>query len=389
MSVLRGYPVSNSSRLFGSGAKKPREIAFRRCEDRAAAFVSDSEFKGMPAGNRQSWQAGVSMNSKRSYLNSVNAGRQRRPYASLEDLNRSLENLEQRLERNHDLWPEPRASKEYPYTRPRIPAARPMADQPYQPMAERPYQSLARDLDRARSQEDSAAEVGNISGELKGLREELRHQMTAGLRHEFDSLREEIALAYSAPASAQVGAELNVEFERLSGAIRELSERSDDKSVNLLRLELEQVKAALDALAREETVRSVDRRWDDFDRRWSAFEDRMSAGSLRHGEDPEIAALNARLEQINEAVHNLPESLSLQSLEEKVRMLARAIDHFARQQDRCGPDAFAQIDERLDEISRAIVASAVSAQPPYFNSAAFRTHRGADHLACPAVGRTC
>ena len=295
------------------------------------------------------------MNSKRSYLDSLNAGRQRRPYTSLEDLNRSLENLEQRLERNHDPRPDPRAPREDPFARPRMPAARSLAD--------RPYQSLARDLDRVRSQEDGVAAVGKIAGELKGLREELRHQMTSGLRREFDSLRKEIALAYSSPASAKMGAELGVEFERLSGAIHELSERSDDKSINLLRLELEQVRSALDMLAREETVQSVDRRWDDFDRRWSAFEDRISTGALRHGEDPEMAALNARLEQINEAVNNLPESLSLQSLEEKVRMLAGAVDHFARQQDHRGPDAFAQIEERLDEISRAIVASAVSTHP--------------------------
>jgi localization factor PodJL len=299
------------------------------------------------------------MNSKRSYLDSLNAGRQRRPYTSLEDLNRSLENLEQRLERNQD----PRLSRDDPFARPPMPAAR--------PHAERPYQSLARDLDRVRSQEDSVAAVGKIAGELKGLREELRHQMTSGLRREFDSLRTEIARAYSSPVSARAGAELNVEFERLSSAIHELSERSDDKSINLLRLELEQVKAALDTLAREETVRSVDRRWENFDQRWSDFENRISTGSLRHGEDPEIAALNARLEQINEAVNNLPESLSLQTLEEKVRMLAGAVDHFARQQDRRGPDAMAQIEERLDEISRAIVASAGSTQPPFVDPQPF------------------
>jgi len=42
------------------------------------------------------------MNSKRSYLDAVNAGRQRRPYASLEQLNRSLDTLEQRIERNRE-----------------------------------------------------------------------------------------------------------------------------------------------------------------------------------------------------------------------------------------------------------------------------------------------
>ena len=43
----------------------------------------------------------------------------------------------------------------------------------------------------------------------------------------------------------------------------------------MLRLEIEQMKGALDTLAREETVLSVDRRWDDFDRRFNDFEDHV------------------------------------------------------------------------------------------------------------------
>ena len=54
----------------------------------------------------------------------------------------------------------------------------------------------------------------------------------------------------------------------------------------MLRLELEQVKAALDTLAREESVQAVDRRWDDFDRRWSAFEDRVDADQRKRSERP-------------------------------------------------------------------------------------------------------
>ena len=48
------------------------------------------------------------MNSKRSYLDAVNAGRQRRSYASLEQLNRSLDTLEQRIERNREEGRRPR-----------------------------------------------------------------------------------------------------------------------------------------------------------------------------------------------------------------------------------------------------------------------------------------
>ncbi|QPC86715.1 peptidoglycan-binding protein [Mesorhizobium sp. NBSH29] len=286
------------------------------------------------------------MNNRRSYLDSLNAGRQRRPYASLDDLNRSLETLEQRIGQT----PEPvRQTRDTTPPRSGTPSSR--------PISERQYQALAHDMDRVRGQEDSIASVSKIAGELKGLREELRHQMTSGLKREFDSLRQDISRAYGAGQMTGVSSELGLELERIVNSVNALSERSDDKSVNLLRLELQQVRAALDPLAREETVRTADRRWDDFDRRWSDFEDRMEAGSGRHGNDPELIALNARLSQINDAVNNLPESLSLQSLEEKVRMLASAVEHFSHNDERGGHSAFAQIEERLDEISRAIVAS--------------------------------
>jgi localization factor PodJL len=171
------------------------------------------------------WQAGVSMSSKRSYVDSLNAGRQGEPYASLEELNRSLESMEQRLERNQ-AWPEPHGLANDPDPALQMPAPRTTPDPPYQW------------LDRPKSQES-------------------------------------------------------------------------------------------------------------------------------------LAALYARLEQINDAVHDLPESLSLRSLEEKVRVLASAIEHLARHQNRQTLEAFAQIDVRLDEISRAIVASVVSAQTSHFDPRPF------------------
>lgn len=346
------------------------------------------------------------MNSKRSYLDTLNAGRQRRPQTTLEQLNQSLETLEQRLERTREdpvarpelRQPDPRqygADARYPAARPAgqqrwyedpQPASRPKS--PIQGAAafEQNYQAIARDIDRVRGQEDGVAMVGKIAGELRGMREELRHQMTAGLQREFEALRKDIERAFQSGArpgaSAKDSAELGLEFERLSGAIQTLAEKSDDRSVNMLRLELEQVKAALETLAREESVQKVDRRWDDFDRRWTAFEDRVDADQRKRSDDPGLSALTARLEQISNAVNNLPESLSLRSLEEKVRTLAGAVDHFASQQDNRGSDTLGMIDERLDEISRAIVASTVAAQANSFDHEAFeRIERRIDSLA--------
>ncbi|MER9898464.1 peptidoglycan-binding protein [Mesorhizobium sp. M0130] len=333
------------------------------------------------------------MNSKRSYLDTLNAGRQRRPHTTLEELNRSLETLEQRLERTREetaSHPDPRR----PAAEPRYPSAQPYGQQRrYEdPRAQRPkgpaaafdqnYQVIARDIDRVRGQEDGVALAGKIAGELRGLREELRQQMTSGLQREFEVLRKNIERAFQSNGGGKGSAELNVEFERLSGAIQTLAEKSDDRSVNMLRLELEQVKAALDTLAREESVQAVGRRWDDFDRRWTAFEDRVEADQRKRSDAPGLSALTERLEQISNAVSNLPESLSLRSLEEKVRTLAGAVDHFARQQDNRGGDTFSQIDERLDEISRAIVASTVAAQANSFDPEPFeRIEKRIDSLA--------
>ncbi|WP_027169297.1 peptidoglycan-binding protein [Mesorhizobium sp. WSM3224] len=353
------------------------------------------------------------MNSKRSYLDTLNAGRQRRPHASLEDLNRSLETLEQRLDRTRADMPdrpdlrrppvEPRYPSTQPYGQPRWyedthSAQRPLDRPPQDPAPQSPrpqnrapqnpapaapafgqsYQAIARDIDRVRGQEDGVAMVGKIAVELRGLREELRHQMTVGLQREFEAFRQDIDRAMQANSQRganglpdKSSAELGLEFERLSGAIQTLAEKSDDRSVNLLRLELEQVKGALDTLAREESLQKVDRRWDDFDRRWSAFEDRVDADQRKRAEGPSLSVLTDRLEQISSAVSNLPESLSLRSLEEKVRTLAGAVDRFAGQQTVRGGETLAMIDERLDEISRAIVASTVAAQANAFDPETF------------------
>jgi localization factor PodJL len=300
----------------------------------------------------------VAMSNKRSYLETLNAGRQRKPHTTLEQLNHSLAALEERLERSRQET-----------------VGRPIADhgaQPSEPAAtsafDQSYHTIARDIDRVRGQEDSLANAGRIAGELRGLREELRHQMTAGLHREFEALRLDIERANQ--PDAKDSAQLGLELERLSGTIQALAEKSDDRSVNMLRLELEQVKAAIDTLARDESVRAVDRRWDDFDRRWTAFEGRFDADQPQPSDVAGIAMLNDRLEQISHAVDNLPESLSLRSLEEKVRTLASALDHFASQQSGRG-DTVSLIDERLDEISRAIVASTVAAQANALDPASF------------------
>lgn len=270
------------------------------------------------------------MTSKRSYLDAANTGRQRRAYASLDQLNRSLESLEQRLGRDH-------------------------ADETALPI--RPFETAS--FEAPRHAEDGAA-IGNIAGEIKGLREELRSQVANGLQREFDGLRQEFQDISDTGNTA--ASKLGRDVERLSDVVQSLGQKSDDRTINMLRLEIEQMKSALDPLAREETVRSVDRRWDDFDRRFNDFEHRVANPADTQSTAGQIVALNDRIEQIGRAVGKLPESLSLHSLEDKVRTLATALDQFIAHQDGRASQTFEHIEERLDEISRAIVGATVAAQ---------------------------
>ncbi|MEQ1941961.1 peptidoglycan-binding protein [Mesorhizobium sp. VNQ89] len=298
------------------------------------------------------------MNSKRSYLDTVNAGRQRRSYASLEQLNRSLESLEHRLERNREeasgYEPQPAApsrGRERGYELPRTPAQQRATERGDR--FDSSYQTIARDLERVRRDSDSVEAFGKIAAEIKGLREELRHQMASSLSREFDTLRSDFQRINL--NDGRSAGKLGNDVERLSNAVQLLSERGDDRNMDMMRREIEGLKAALGAVAREETVRSVDRRFDD-------LENRIATGDAQSSYSNDLLALTDRLEQISQAVGKLPGSLPLGGLEEKVRTLAGALDNFIDRQDGRTNQIFTHIEERLDEISRAIVSATMATQ---------------------------
>ena len=307
------------------------------------------------------------MSSNRSFLDTLNTGRQRRAHASLEDLNRTLEELESRFGsmqhgRSVADTDAPRARRPADAQPDEArPARAPLPNRPQPrmgdpaPAGRRPADSaestasLRREIERSRQQAAGAGALAGLSDELKALREDMRLQMSAGMRKEFDALRDDLGRPAVPAQTAAEGRELAAEMERLSRAIHSMASRSDDRGLDMLRAEMEQVRATLAELAREETVRSIDSRWSEFEQRAGA----------RSQQDPAILVLTERLEQIGEAIGNLPDSRALRSLDEKVRTLANAVDHFSRQAGN-PVDSFETIEQRLDEISRAIVASSVS-----------------------------
>lgn len=292
------------------------------------------------------------MNSRRSYLDTINAGRRRRASSSIEELAQSLDELQKRIAQPGD----PARSQG---------GSRPAAHSAPPPVAERDnYRMLARDLERSRRQEEGLHEAGRIAGDLRALREELHREMAGEIRQEFAALRSQLERAVHAAQPERQLAQFSAEFERLSGIVADLAERGDERQAQALRLEMEQVKTMLGRLAREETLQSVDRRWEDFDRRWDEMEARVAAAARSQDQEPAIAALDARLQRIGEAVAALPDSAALRSLEDKLKVLSLAVDDFSRRHEHASPQAFEALEERLDEITRAIAASAPQGSAP-------------------------
>jgi localization factor PodJL len=296
------------------------------------------------------------MRDKRSYLDSVNAGRRRRVGTSLDEIEMTLDRLESRL--GHDAFGD-------------LPSRQPAPERHRDSFRdEREYERDHRAAPRGQERPAHPASAyddaprSSLTAEMETLREELRSQMASQvgteLRREFAALKGEIERATRAEAPARQAAGLGAEFERLSAMIQRAANSGDDRQIQLLHREMEGVKKVLGELAREETLRSVDRRFNDM----ASTVAGTLAGS-RNGVDPAIKALAARIEEIGGAVRTLPTSGTLRSLEDKMRVLQGAVERFTHENQRpdTAPDTarntamFDAIGERLDEISRAIAAS--------------------------------
>jgi localization factor PodJL len=273
------------------------------------------------------------MDSKRSYLDSLNAGRTRRPQTTLDQLSLSLEQLERQL----DLRSGQRADQDiYRPSRQRL------ADEtaPYYDRMTPPAQAR-QSWETGRGGQQGAArnEAAKLADELQALRDE----MQVMLSDTHPPRRMPAAQAHGGSEAAEIRAEI----ERLTDAVQTLTQRADDRPFNVLRLELEQARAAIDSLAREDTVRAMSDRWEDFERRMTA----------QDGMDQHYALLAERIDRMNAALSDLPDALPLRSLEERMRNLTGAVEHFASQSDAPRGKSLAAIEARLDEISRAIAVS--------------------------------
>ncbi|MFC3163013.1 peptidoglycan-binding protein [Ciceribacter thiooxidans] len=199
----------------------------------------------------------------------------------------------------------------------------------------------------ARSQPDASRE---ISQALLGLRQELKHDISESLAAEIGALRSEMRSIRALAEDRRPAEDMRHDIARLADGISELG-RYQAPGTERLQAEFEELRSLMDGLAREDSVRHIERRWDDLEERL----DGLDPGALRS----ELLSLADRLDDIKRHLGNIGDHGAIRALEDKLVTVATALEHIGAHIDpseRMLMEQFAGIDMRLDEITRAIAA---------------------------------
>ncbi|MDA4848061.1 peptidoglycan-binding protein [Hoeflea poritis] len=167
-----------------------------------------------------------------------------------------------------------------------------------------------------------------------------------------DDMRRDVDEIKTMTGSAAMPGEIRNDLAHLAGQLEALEAARAGHQGGELHRELDELRSLVNELAREESMRRLENRWDGFEERISD----LDPAAVRE----ELITLSYRLDDIKSSIGQLPSALPLHALEDKIKMLVGAIDAMSRQPAASDPEVarqFALLDERLDEISRAIVAT--------------------------------
>ncbi|MBY3136228.1 peptidoglycan-binding protein [Rhizobium laguerreae] len=231
------------------------------------------------------------------------------------------------------------AGRERPYAREQAPQLREPA-----PRAAAPVPAPA-----FRAGDDTMTEIAQA---LVNLRQDLKRDISEGVTREMNALRAELREIKTNAGDGRFADDIRADMGRLAQSITQLTGRSAAPEATGLREDFEELRSLMDGLAREDSLRHLENRWDGFENRLAALD--------TEGLQEELVSLAYRLDDIKRHIGGMGESPAVRALEDKLISIATAMEHFGNMiqpHDRVMSEQFAAMDMRLDEISRAIAAS--------------------------------
>ncbi|MBY5841385.1 SEL1-like repeat protein [Rhizobium leguminosarum] len=200
-----------------------------------------------------------------------------------------------------------------------------------------------------RAGDDTMTEIAQA---LVNLRQDLKRDISEGVTREMNALRTELREIKTNAGDGRFADDMRADMGRLAQSITQLTGRSAAPEATGLREDFEELRSLMDGLAREDSLRHMENRWDGFENRLAALD--------TEGLQEELVSLAFRLDDIKRHIGGMGESPAVRALEDKLISIATAMEHFGNMiqpHDRVMSEQFAAMDIRLDEISRAIAAS--------------------------------
>lgn len=260
------------------------------------------------------------------------------------------------------------------------------------------FEDLRQMIAERASAEQIGAEIARVDDGLSRMADSGADRSTIrSLRDELEGMRALVGTMAREETLEAVGRRWDAFETTLSGRAED-----DTRTKRDIKDELERLRVSLGSLASEEQVKAVERRWDEFeksylaapaaedrpdlsallkdemgslrekletlaseqsvrafDERWGVLEERFASREI----EGKMETMAGRLEQLEASLARLPETLAIAPLEQRVHALALGIESLAKQQqEEAELDHFGVLEERLDEISRAIVAATTRSQ---------------------------
>lgn len=280
------------------------------------------------------------MTNQRSPLDGLNMRRERRPLASLDELNRTLSALEDHLL----IHKNPTDFKNQ--------QPKPAQTMPDAVLDFLRHEKTSEPFKQAPAENPHKETLAAIAEELQRLRARAELKQAAAVSENFhhnDTGDESEAMPNVKHITAAD------RFITGTSAFTGSADSTNHTDM-IMRHDFEALKRTVETLAREDSLRRMSHRWDALDERFDNFEQLQSAKILTTPLDPALDTIRTRLEDLRLTVEQFPEihNHSLRQMDERLDEISRAI--MASNYNRVQPEqelaVFGELDRRFDELTR-------------------------------------
>ncbi len=195
------------------------------------------------------------------------------------------------------------------------------------------------------------ADIREFTETLSGLRHDLKRDISEGVSQEMRALREEVRAIRAQAEDTRFSQDVQSDLARLAQGIDQLAMQSAPGASGL-RSEFEDLRAVMDGLARQDSLRQMQDQWVGLEERLQEAD----TSALRE----ELVTLAYRVDEIRNQLGVMADSPTIRALEQKLLALAGMMEQLGsrmKPNDAGIAEHFGQLDHRLDEISRAIAAN--------------------------------